>query len=110
MSFATPFAILGDLPQQRKDSAPNRDAPDEVKPEIVDVNPLAERASISRTTLTNIEKGDGGVALGNYAKALFALGLLDRLAEVADVRHDETGLAIASEQLPKRVRQRRSWR
>ena len=71
---------------------------------------LAERASISRTTLTNIERGDGGVALGNYARALFALGLLDRLAEVADVRYDETGLAIASEQLPKRVRQRRSWR
>lgn len=71
---------------------------------------LAERASISRTTLANIEKGDGGVALGNYARALFALGLLDRLAELADARHDETGIAIASEQLPKRIRQRRSWR
>ena len=71
---------------------------------------LAERASVSRTTLANIEKGDGGVALGNYARALFALGLLDRLAELADARHDETGLAIASEDLPKRIRQRRSWR
>ena len=71
---------------------------------------LAERASISRTTLGHIEKGDGGVTLGNYARALFALGLLDRLAELADPRHDETGLAIASEQLPKRIRQRRGWR
>ena len=71
---------------------------------------LAERASVSRTTLANIEKGDGGVALGNYARALFALGLLDRLAELADARYDDTGLAIASEDLPKRIRQRRSWR
>lgn len=71
---------------------------------------LAERASISRTTLGHIEKGDGGVTLGNYARTLFALGLLDRLAELADPRHDETGLTIASEQLPKRIRQRRNWR
>ena len=71
---------------------------------------VAERASISRTTLANIEKGDGGVALGNYARVLLALGLLDRLAELADARYDETGLAIASEQLPQRIRQRRSWR
>ena len=71
---------------------------------------VAERAAISRTTLANVEKGDGGVALGNYARALFALGLLDRLAELADARHDEVGLAIGSEQLPKRVRQRRAWR
>ena len=71
---------------------------------------VAERASISRTTLANIEKGDSGVALGNYARAFFALGLLDRLAALADARHDETGLAIASEQLPQRIRQRRSWR
>ncbi len=71
---------------------------------------LAERASISRTTLTNIEKGDAGVSLGNYARALFSLGLLDRLADLADARHDDTGLAIERERLPKRIRRRRLWR
>ena len=71
---------------------------------------LAERASISRTTLANIEKGDAGVSLGNYARALFSLGLLDRLADLVDARHDDTGLAIERERLPKRIRRRRLWR
>ena len=71
---------------------------------------LAERASISRTTLANIEKGDAGVSLGNYARALFSLGLLDRLADLADARHDEVGLDIERERLPQRIRRRRHWR
>ena len=71
---------------------------------------LAERASISRTTLANIERGDPGVSLGNCARALFSLGLVDRLANLADARHDETGLAVEREQLPQRVRQRKNWR
>ena len=65
---------------------------------------LAERASISRTTLGNIEKGDAGVSLGNYAKVLFALDLLDNLAQIADVVRDELGLSLASEDLPRRIR------
>ena len=69
---------------------------------------LAERASISRTTLGNIEKGDGGVSLGNYAKVLFALGMLDNLAQLADAGRDEVGLALASDDLPRRIRARRA--
>jgi len=69
---------------------------------------LAERASISRATLHKVEKGDPGVSLGNYANVLFALGLADRLASLADVRSDALGLELAEEQLPQRVRQPRS--
>ncbi len=65
---------------------------------------LAERASISRTTLTRIEKGDPGVSLGNYAATLFALGMIDRLAEVADPSHDPVGSALDEERLPRRIR------
>ncbi len=65
---------------------------------------MAERASISRTTLAKIEKGDPGVALGNYTKVLFALGLIARLAELADVREDPLGLELDQEQLPLRIR------
>ena len=65
---------------------------------------LAERAAISRTTLGKVEKGDAGVALGNYAKVLFALGLLDHLARLADAGRDEVGLSLASEDLPRRIR------
>jgi transcriptional regulator with XRE-family HTH domain len=64
---------------------------------------LAERASMSRTTLHKIEKGDAGVLLGNFATVLFALGMIDGLADVADVRNDTLGLQLEEEQLPKRV-------
>ena len=42
--------------------------------------------------------------IGCASAVLFALGLIDRLSEVADVRHDEVGLALEEEALPKRVR------
>ena len=63
---------------------------------------VAERAAISRATLTKIERGDGGVALGNYAMTLNALGLLEQLQELA--AHDLVGLTLEEEKLPRRVR------
>lgn len=69
---------------------------------------LAERASISRMTLYKIEKGEGGVALGNYATVIFALGLIERLAGLADAREDAVGLELDAENLPQRVRLRKS--
>jgi transcriptional regulator with XRE-family HTH domain len=65
---------------------------------------LAERVSISRMTLSKVEKGDAGVSVGTYATVLFALGMADRLADVADPRHDAVGLALEEEHLPKRIR------
>lgn len=65
---------------------------------------LAERASMSRTTLSKLEKGEPGVSIGNMATVLFALGLVDRLSDLADLRFDERGLALEEEQLPKRIR------
>jgi len=64
----------------------------------------AERASISRTTLVKIEKGEPGVALGHYATVLFVLGMIDRLADIAAARHDTLGLQLEEEHLPKRIR------
>lgn len=64
----------------------------------------AERASIGRSTLNRVETGDPNVALGIYATVLFVLGLVDRIAEVADARNDATGLQLQAEQLPKRIR------
>jgi len=65
---------------------------------------LAERASISRTTLNKVEKGDPGVSMVHYATVLFALGMADRLADVADPRHDAVGLELEEEHLPQRIR------
>ncbi len=65
---------------------------------------LAERASISRTTLHKVEQGDEGTSLGIYARVLFALGMIDRLAELADATHDSVGLELEEEHLPERIR------
>ena len=65
---------------------------------------LAERASISRTTLNKIEKGEPGVSMGIYATVVFVLGMVDRLANLSDVRYDEVGLALEEENLPERIR------
>ena len=64
----------------------------------------AERASISRATLSKIEKGDEGVSLGAYARILFILGMIHRLAELIDPKFDELGLGLEAESLPKRIR------
>jgi DNA-binding XRE family transcriptional regulator len=68
---------------------------------------LAQRASISRMTLNKVEKGDPGVSLGACAKVLFALGMVDRLADVADPRHDAVGRELEEERLPQRIRSSR---
>lgn len=53
---------------------------------------VAERADISRSTLVKIEKGDPGVAMGNYLQALFVLKLEEDLTKVA--KDDELGRKI----------------
>lgn len=68
---------------------------------------LAERAGISRTTLNKIEKGDPGVLMAHYASVLFALGLSARIAEIADISHDDLGRDLDEEALPKRIRKPR---
>jgi transcriptional regulator with XRE-family HTH domain len=65
---------------------------------------LAQRASISRMTLNKVERGKPGVSAGTYATVLFTLGMADRLADVADPRHDSVGLALEEEHLPERIR------
>jgi transcriptional regulator with XRE-family HTH domain len=65
---------------------------------------LAERASISRMTLNRIEKGDPRVSVGSYGTVLFALGMAERLADVADPRHDAVGRELEEEHLPERIR------
>ena len=64
----------------------------------------AERASIGRSTLHRVEKGDPTVAVGIYATVLFVLGLADRLGELAEAKNDATGLQLDEERLPQRIR------
>jgi hypothetical protein len=55
-------------------------------------------------TVHKAEKGDPGVSMGTYATLLFVLGMVDRLADVADPRHDAVGLELEEEHLPQRIR------
>lgn len=65
---------------------------------------LAIRAGVSVSTLGRLEKGDAGVAVGALADVLVALSLIERLADLVDVRTDALGLALSEQQLPKRGR------
>jgi transcriptional regulator with XRE-family HTH domain len=69
---------------------------------------MAERAMITRTTLAKIESGNAGVSIGLYATVLFLLGMSERLGELADIHHDDVGLTLAEEALPKQIRRKRS--
>ena len=64
---------------------------------------VAERAFTSRSTLQKVEAGDTGVSIGIYAGVLQALGLLDGLALVADIRNDSVGQALAGADLPRHI-------
>lgn len=65
---------------------------------------LALRAGTSPSSVTRLEKGDPGVGIGTLADILVVLSLVDRLADLVDIRKDELGLALAVEQLPQRGR------
>jgi transcriptional regulator with XRE-family HTH domain len=64
---------------------------------------VAERAMTTRQTVSRIEAGDPSVALGTWA-TVFALGMIERLADVADPAGDRVGMTLELERLPKRAR------
>lgn len=69
---------------------------------------VAERAFTSRSTLQRVEAGDTSVSIGIYAGVLQALGLLDGLAQIADIGQDSIGQALARAALPKHIHLTRS--
>lgn len=61
---------------------------------------VAECAAISRPTLSQIEKGEPTVAIGNYLKVLAVLGLEKDLSQVG--RDDKLGRNLQDADLPVR--------
>ena len=68
---------------------------------------VAERAGISRDTVTRLEGGDGGISTENLLRVLRALGVLDDLTRSLDPYESDLGRLRSEEQLPQRVRPRR---
>ena len=92
------------LPVKRALKKFGQDLRDARKRRRITMQLAAERAAISRATLTKIENGDDGVSLGAYAKILFVLGMIERLVELADPTFDTLGLELEADNLPKRIR------
>ena len=92
------------LPVQRALRKLGNDLRDARRRRRIPTSLLADRAQISRTTLSKIEKGDPGVSLGNYACVLFSLGLIDSLGDLVDPQKDTVGIDLETERLPQRVR------
>ncbi|MBK8631735.1 MAG: helix-turn-helix transcriptional regulator [Sphingomonadales bacterium] len=68
----------------------------------ISIADLALRAGTSTSSVARLERGDPGLGIGTLADILVALGLIDRLADLIDIRKDDLGLALAAEQLPQR--------
>jgi transcriptional regulator with XRE-family HTH domain len=65
---------------------------------------MLERTGLAKGTYRRIEKGDPAVGMGAYAMVLFVLGFGEAFGNLTDARHDEEGLMLDEERLPKRVR------
>jgi transcriptional regulator with XRE-family HTH domain len=69
---------------------------------------VAERMGISRFALSDVEKGKPTTAVAAYLGALWALGLLDQMEEVADPDRDEEGKILERSRAPKTARTRKA--
>ena len=65
---------------------------------------VAGALGIHRSTYGRLETGDPMVALGIYARALYALGLGTPFGDLVDPRRDEQGLLLDLQRLPQRAR------
>jgi transcriptional regulator with XRE-family HTH domain len=69
---------------------------------------LAERAGIGLNTLRRLEKGEPRGSIEHLARILHVLGEIERLERLIDTGADEVGLVMMDENLPQRIRQRKS--
>jgi transcriptional regulator with XRE-family HTH domain len=70
---------------------------------------LAERIGISRQVLADIENGKPTTGIAAYLGALWALGLLRDMQDVADPDRDEEGKILERSRSPKTAPKRKSF-
>ena len=69
---------------------------------------LAERMGVSRFVVADVERGKPTTGVAAYVGALWVLGLLNDLYEVADPDRDEEGKTLERARSPRRARGRQS--
>lgn len=67
---------------------------------------LAERAGVTRRTVSRMERGDGEVRVEIFLRIAHALGVLDPIPHAFDPYESDVGRMRADERLPQRVRPR----
>ena len=70
---------------------------------------LAEKIGISRYVMSDIERGKPTTAIAAYIGALWALGLLRQLDELADPDRDLEGKTLESARRPRTAPKRRPY-
>lgn len=68
---------------------------------------LAERAAVSRATISRLENGDTSVSLATFLNVCRALETLDPVITATDPYETDLGRARANQTLPQRVRRPR---
>ena len=71
------------------------------------IEDVAQRLGVSRFTVADVEKGKPGASMAAYAGALWALGLLEGLEELADPDNDDEGKALEGARMPSQAPRRR---
>ena len=65
---------------------------------------LADKANISRQTLSNIEKGDISTSFENVLNIVSMLGIIDDVVKSFDPYETDYGRLRSTEVLPQRIR------
>jgi transcriptional regulator with XRE-family HTH domain len=64
---------------------------------------FAGQMGVSRATLHRLEKGDPGISLNTLTMAMFVLGRLNAVSELADPTKDDVGMMITRQEAPRRI-------
>ena len=70
------------------------------------IQDVADRIGTSRFTVADVEKGKVSTSIAAYAGALWALGLLPQMTNVADPDNDEEGKVLEDARRPTQAPRR----
>jgi DNA-binding XRE family transcriptional regulator len=64
---------------------------------------FARQMGVSRATLHRLENGDPGISLNTLTMAMFVLGRVNAVSELADPTKDDVGMMLTRQEVPRRV-------